>query len=140
MYKGPLTHSLHCSEFVELTLILNRFYSDGIICQHGKVSLQFKEVIFSRNQLIHQESQLCIILIINRLSTGFQKGTFYTSKDALLQCKRASFTMQKGISYFSIELLIRIYITTLWILYITVVSLSDQLPAVYSYLYAPSYH
>ncbi len=21
MYKGPLTHSLHCSEFVELTLI-----------------------------------------------------------------------------------------------------------------------
>ena len=54
MYKGPLTHSLHCSEFVELTLILNRFYSDGIICQHGKVSLQFKEVIFSRNQLIRE--------------------------------------------------------------------------------------
>ena len=27
MYKGPLTHSLHCSEFVELTL--NK-YADSI--------------------------------------------------------------------------------------------------------------
>ena len=99
MYKGPLTHSLHCSEFVELTLILNRFYSDGIICQHGKVSLQFKEVIFSRNQLIHQESQLCIILIINRLPTGFQKGVFCTSKGHLLHIKRCPFTLQKGVFY-----------------------------------------
>ena len=49
--QRTLTHSLHCSEFFELTLILNRFYSDGIICQHGKVSLQFNEVMFSQIQL-----------------------------------------------------------------------------------------
>ena len=26
MYKGPLTHSLHCSEFVELTLFILRLH------------------------------------------------------------------------------------------------------------------
>ena len=49
--QRTLTHSLHCSEFFELTLILNRFSPDGIICQHGKVSLQFNEVMFSQIQL-----------------------------------------------------------------------------------------
>ena len=32
-------------------LISNRFSPDGIICQHGKVSLQFNEVMFSQIQL-----------------------------------------------------------------------------------------
>gem|GEM_PF-3716333 len=31
-----------------------------------------------------------------------QKGVFYTSKGHVLQCKRASFTWQKSISYFSV--------------------------------------
>jgi len=74
-------------------LISNSFSSDRINCQYGKVSLQFKEVIFSRNQLIHQESQLCIILIINRLSKGFQKGVFCISKGHLLHIKRCPFAM-----------------------------------------------
>ena len=32
-----------------------------------------------------------------RCPFAFQKSTFYTSKGHLLQCKRASFTMQKSI-------------------------------------------
>ena len=33
---------------------------------------------------------------------ALQKGIFYTSKGHVLQCKRASFTWQKSISYFSV--------------------------------------
>jgi len=48
MCKGPLTHSLHCSEFVELTLFtyfFKHFYAGGGLGEDG---YRYKKVFFEK--------------------------------------------------------------------------------------------
>ena len=81
---------------------------DRIVYSCGKICLQFLKVMFLRNDSICWKIGFVLFWLpisyqraFKRASFALQKGTFYTSKDALLHCKRASFTMQKSMYCFA---------------------------------------
>ena len=52
MCKGPLTHSLHCSEFVELTLVY-QLYTKGLTTEQISEVIETVYVRLFRKQLIN---------------------------------------------------------------------------------------